>query len=179
MMTAGRLREKSNQMCTLVKSALILGLVVGVSPVAIAQDSDDSGATVNDFTPQAQNKHSCTIIVQRGGMLRQSADASVLSSKEPGAYPGQAAVTATNGSYRLSIDRPTGFTASPAGALDSAIFDAEFSGSGASNFFAAPAGSDQKIKKGTTNIRVDFTARKLSGSFPSGQYQSQVTLRCE
>ncbi len=126
------------------------------------------------------NKHSCTIIVDNTpGIIRQNVDTTILASTQAGGQSARAQIIATNSSYRASIDAPSGFSVFPNYGSNNTVFSASFSSTGATNFLSAPDGVEQKIKKGTSNIEVHMSARRLGGSFPAGNYAATVTLRCE
>ena len=42
-----------------------------------------------------------------------------------------------------------------------------------------PGNTPQRVTNGTHTIQVDLTATKSPGIFPAGNYQAQVTVRCE
>ncbi len=138
-------------------------------------------AVVSPWQAQAQNnKHSCTIIVDNTpGLIRQNADATILASTSAGGLSARAKIIATNSSYRVSVDAPSGFSVFPNQGNKNTEISATFSSTGATSFFSSPEGMEQKIKKGTSNIKIDMTAKRLNGSFPSGNYAATVTLRCE
>ncbi len=114
-----------------------------------------------------------------GGIMRQNVDVSVLSSQQAGGMAARATITATNGRYRTSVDAPSGFIEFPNGGNNNTEFSASFSSNGATNFLSVPAGVEQKVKRGTSNIEIHMEARRLNGAFPSGRYTAEVTLRCE
>lgn len=126
------------------------------------------------------NRHSCTIIVDNTpGVLRQNADTSILSSTQAGGQPARAEIIATNSSFRASINSPSGFSVFPNNGNQNTEFSSTFSSRGATKFLSASEDIERRIKRGRSQIRIDMTARRLSGSFPSGNYQATVTLRCE
>ena len=51
----------------------------------------------------------------------------------------------------------------------------------AANFkkLLTPGENRVKLKRGKTDLEINFQAKKLSGSFPAGQYRADVVLRCE
>lgn len=126
------------------------------------------------------NKQSCTIIVENTpGLMRQNADTTILASTQAGGQSARAQINATNSSYRASIDAPSGFSVFPNQGNNNTDFSASFSSSGATQFLSTPDNVERKIKKGTSNIKVHMSARRLNGSFPAGNYAATVTLRCE
>ncbi|MEO1745951.1 MAG: hypothetical protein AAFR13_05405 [Pseudomonadota bacterium] len=125
------------------------------------------------------DNQSCAISIDDDGIFRANPKATVLSSRELGGRPGRATVTATNSRYRISVAAPTGFNLAPAGGNVNTRFEAYMSATGAANFATVPSGVEEKIKRGSTDVEVHFEAERFDGSFPSGQYQATVVLRCE
>lgn len=126
------------------------------------------------------SKHSCTIIVDNTpGSMRQNADTTILASTQAGGQSARAQIIATNSSYRASIDAPSGFSVFPNQGNNNTDFSASFSSTGATQFLSTPDNVERKIKKGTSDIKVHMSARRLNGSFPAGNYAATVTLRCE
>ena len=138
--------------------------VIGIAPV---------------LKSNAANKQFCQIIVTRNGTMMQNVGSTKLSSQINPAMPGTADVTTSNGSYYLSVDRPSGFSIAPSGGSDDVEFSTLFTGSGKTDFALTPGDSRVKLKKGLTNVEVHLEARKLRGSFKAGNYRATVILRCE
>jgi hypothetical protein len=107
------------------------------------------------------NKHFCAIVVTQPGSLAASPDNMELSSRQAGGRPGIAQITATNSSFDLTIDPPSGFNLAPSGG-------AEASG-------AFP----MDIKRGVSQIEANFVATRNGSPFPAGQYSAELVLRCE
>ncbi|MEM8540768.1 MAG: hypothetical protein AAGF25_07415 [Pseudomonadota bacterium] len=140
------------------------------------------GVTMLEPAPAGaqNNRNSCTIIVDNTpGVLRQNADTSILSSKHAGGQPARAVIVATNSRFRASIDSPSGFSVFPNNGNQNTEFSSTFSSRGATKFLSVSDDVERRIKRGRSRIRIDMTARRLNGSFPSGNYQATVTLRCE
>jgi hypothetical protein len=153
---------------------IIAGLISG----ALAQQELPSLA--DEFAKAAQPaKHSCQIIVQRNGTMVQNVGATKLSSQVNAGLPGLAEVTTTNGSYEVSIDAPVGFSSSPKGGNVDVVFEASYSGHGKTNFANTPGNVRVRMKNGVTQLDVHLEATKLSGAFHVGNYESELTLRCE
>ena len=128
---------------------------------------------------QAANKQFCQIIVTRNGTMMQNVGSTRLSSQINPAMPGMADVTTSNGSYYLSVDRPSGFSIAPSGGSDDVEFSTQFSGSGKTDFALTPGDSRVKLKNGLTNVESHLEARKLRWSFKAGNYRATMILRCE
>lgn len=127
----------------------------------------------------AANKQFCQIVVSQNGTLFQNVGSTKLTSLINPGMPGLADVTTSNGSYYLSVDRPSGFSIAPQGGNDDVEFSTQFTGHGATNFGLSPGDSRVKLKNGLTNVEVHLEARKLRGAFKAGHYRATVILRCE
>lgn len=128
---------------------------------------------------EAQNRQACTIIVGDNGTLKANPGATTLSSSNAGGRSGSAIVSATNSSYELVVDAPFGFSFQPAGGSENTTFSASMSAAGATQFASVPSGVSRRIKRGQTEVTVDFAAKRNAGSFPAGNYTATVVLRCE
>ena len=127
----------------------------------------------------AANKQFCQIIVNQNGSMVQNVGSTKLSSLINPGMAGLADVTTSNGSYYLSVDRPSGFSIAPSGGNDDVEFSTQFTGHGATNFGLSPGDSRVKLKNGLTNVEVHLEAKKLRGAFKAGNYRATVILRCE
>ncbi len=147
------------------------------APSASAQKADFGVEPM--IQAQAANKQFCQIIVTRNGSMMQNVGSTKLSSQINPALPGLADVTTSNGSYYLSVDRPTGFSIAPSGGSDDVEFSTQFTGRGKTDFALTPGDSRVKLKNGLTNVEVHLEAKKIRGSFKAGNYRATVILRCE
>jgi hypothetical protein len=120
----------------------------------------------------------CQIELQGEGQVRPSLDNMVLSSRNAGGRSAQAQVTATNSSWRINIDPPAGFSNAPAGG-GNAAFATWFSGQGATNFSMTPGSEPMRVRRGRTQVTIDFEAQHQGTGFPAGDYAAELTLRCE
>ncbi len=127
----------------------------------------------------AADKQACTIILGDEGLLKPSVDLTALSSNGFGGRPAEATITATNSSYSVVVETPFGFTIAPPDGAANTIFDATVSGRGATDFLEIPDQIPIRIKRGTTALAINLTATKLAGSFSSGNYRAETTIRCE
>lgn len=163
-------------------ASALVALLAGFSLNAAAQDNRINGGpfAAEDLIEwaAADNKHFCMVVVGNPGTMAAAIGNASLSSKVAGGYAGTADITTTNASYRASVIAPSGFINSPnlAGPV---TFQAEFSGTGATNFFNVPSLTEVKLKNGITNIKADLTAKIEGAVFAAGNYQAEVTLRCE
>jgi len=134
----------------------------------------------NTGTANASQNQSCTIVVTQPGTLGSGIENLQLSSKIFNGRPGIASVTTTNGSYRLTLDRPLGFTGSPAGGNSNITMTASFLGRGVTNFSEQPGNVGIRLKNGLTIVETHLTAGRNDGvPFQAGHYSAQLTLRCE
>jgi hypothetical protein len=131
------------------------------------------------FRAPAADKQFCQIVVSQNGTLFQNVGSTKLSSLINPGMPGLADVTTSNGSYYVSVDRPSGFSIAPQGGSDDVEFSTQFTAHGATNFGLSPGDSRMKLKNGLTNVEVHLEARKLRGAFRAGHYKATVILRCE
>ncbi len=156
---------------------------LGSAACLLAATSASAQDTGFDVEPMLQapaaNKQFCQIIVNQNGSMVQNVGSTKLSSLINPAMPGLADVTTSNGSYYLSVDRPSGFSIAPPGGSDDVEFSTQFTGHGVTNFALTPGDSRMKLKNGLTNVEVHLEARKLRGSFKAGNYRATVILRCE
>lgn len=171
-----RIRQTSR--VTLAVAAIAAGLALHAGARA---DEVHGGAFAAENLIEwaaASNKHFCMVIVGSPGTMAAAIGNASMSSKFAGGYAGTADITTTNASYRASIVAPSAFINSPnlAGPV---TFAAEFSGSGATNFFNTPSLTEVKLKNGVTNIKADLTAKIEGAVFAAGSYQAELTLRCE
>ncbi len=176
-------RTAPARICQTGRIALaVVALAAGLTLNADAQEDNINGgpfAAENLIEwAAAANKHFCMVVVGNPGTMAAAIGNASLSSKVAGGYAGTADITTTNASYRASIVAPAGFINSPnlAGPV---TFSADFSGSGATNFFNVPSLTEVKLKNGVTSIKADLTAKIQGTVFSAGTYQAELTLRCE
>lgn len=160
------------------RAAVAVGAIfLGAESISAAEQP------VLDIAPvlksQAGTKQFCQIVVLQNGSMAQNVGSTKLSSLINPARAGLADVTTSNGSYYLSMDRPTGFSIAPAGGNDDVEFSTQFTGHGKTNFGLSPGDSRMKLKIGLTSVEMHLEARKLKGAFKAGQYRATVILRCE
>jgi hypothetical protein len=127
----------------------------------------------------------CTIIIGASGTMTASPTLDVFGSRQPG---GSAATVTVNPQsllcnilalidcYSISAPAPVGFLSAPGGASDNMTFASIFKINGGADI---PGNTPVMVSNGTKTIQVDLSATKSSGLFPAGNYQAQVTVRCE
>lgn len=129
-------------------------------------------------TPSA-SPHFCAITVTQNGRLVAGIGNQELNSSLAGGTAGVADVTATNSSFEISIDQPTGFTSAPANGNDNTTFSSTYSGFGKTNFSSTPGDIPVRLKKGITTVETHFIATRTPDAFPAGNYNGELVLRCE
>lgn len=154
----------------LMKTGLVcVSLAAAGIPAAHSSDVEFS-STVSE---------SCSIVVTRHGTLRTNATVRTLTSGGSGGQHGLAEVTATSNIFDLHVDQPTDFLVRPA--ADTAPeqdYRARIRSTGATTFAWTQA--SQSLNSGTSNVRIQFRARKFVGSsFANGDYTAIVVIRCE
>lgn len=170
-------RIRQTNRITVAVAALAAGLVFHS---AQAEEINGGSFAAEDLIEwaAADNKHFCMVVVGNPGTMAAAIGNASLSSKVAGGYSGTAEITTTNASYRASIIGPSSFINSP-NLTGPVTFQAEFSGAGATNFFNVPSLTEVKLKNGVTSIKADLTAKIEGAVFAAGNYQAEMTLRCE
>lgn len=151
---------------------------LGASLLAIAGTASPAIAETGDVTFTGIITATCTIAIDAPGTIVANPSRTVFSSTVTGGDSGAATVTATDGSFTLSVSDPAVFTSAPATGSDNVDFDAMVTGTGASSFTIGD-GAAGALNQGQTTATVDLTAAKLSGTFAPGSYTATVVLTCE
>ena len=151
-----------------VKIALASALLAAPLPAFAATGDVQFDATVNN---------TCTIAVGPAGVLATNVGQTVLSSTNAGGQAGVADITATSAAYSVSVNAPTAFATAPAGGGTGVTFAANYASAGATTI--ATTSSATALNTGVSNITVNMSATKATGSFPTGTYAAVVVLRCE
>ncbi len=151
-----------------VKIALASALLAAPLPAFAATGDVQFDATVNN---------TCTIAVGPAGLLASNVGQTVLSSSIAGGTAGTADITATSAAYQVSINAPTAFTAFPLNGGTNVTFAANYASAGATTL--AAGNTARALNTGVSNVTVNMSATKTSGSFPTGTYAAIVVLRCE
>ena len=156
-------------------SAEEAALLAGENNPALIPLSDNNGRRLG-----YANRPSCQIFIVDPGRLGASIENTSLDSKLMNGRPGTVQVFARTGNYRLSIDPPLGFSASPVGGSTAVVMRATFSGQGKTNFSERDGNTAIRLRRGLTTIRTHLTASRTDGNpFPPGNYSAEVTMRCE
>ncbi len=135
-------------------------------------------AVTADVQFDAVVNNTCTIAVGPAGVLATNVGQTVLSSSVAGGSAGTADITATSAAYQVSVTAPTAFGAgAPAGGGTNVTFAANYASAGATTLAAGTTA--RALNTGVSNITVNMSATKSSGSFPTGTYAAVVVLRCE
>jgi hypothetical protein len=135
--------------------------------------SSAAHATTGNVTFQGNinSASTCVVIVNQNGKLGISANIRQLSSKITGGVPGKVTIL-QRGTYDVSATTLPAFAAGPTGA-DTGVTVTIPEMDGAPGF---------RVLSGVSNSRVNLDIHYIADrptSFPSGYYQSIVTVRCE
>ncbi|WP_348643327.1 hypothetical protein [Mesorhizobium sp. B2-7-1] len=128
----------------------------------------------------------CTVIIGASGTMKLNPSINIFGSKQADGSSAGATITANStlcsilnllDCYTVSAPAPVAFTSAPSGGDTNVTFASVFrlDGSG----LDVSGSSPQKLNNGTHTMQVDLTATKSPGIFPAGNYQAQVTVRCE
>ncbi|WP_295813597.1 hypothetical protein [uncultured Nitratireductor sp.] len=121
----------------------------------------------------------CLITLGTPGILASNGDFSVLSSTEAGGASGSATILTTGTSFSVSTSTPAAFIAAPTGGDDNVTFASSYSASGVTTLLDVVGSVTSPLGLGLTNVDVDMSATKSTGTFPAGSYTAEVTLTCE
>ena len=95
-----------------------------------------------------------------------------------GGSAGTATVLTTGTAFSLSTDEPI-FTSAPAGGGTGVTFASNYASTGDNVIPQTSGATATPLSAGTSNISVNMSATKTSGTFVAGTYAASVTLRCE
>jgi hypothetical protein len=161
-------KRRNREMKNFVKFAVVTAALAAPLPAFAATGDVQFDATVNN---------TCTIAVGPAGLLAANVGQTVLSSTNAGGTAGTADITATSAAYSVSVNAPTAFAAAPVGGGTSVTFAATYASAGATTL--AAGNTVRPLNTGVSNVTVNMSATKSSGSFPTGTYAAVVVLRCE
>jgi hypothetical protein len=159
---------------SMIRSLLLLfvaGAILGVTT------QGSSAQTTLPFSGTVSS--TCVLTVGTPGVIFPNAAYDQLSSQNAGGTSGVVTALATDSSYEISADAPVSFTAAPAGGDSGVTFEVTYQGTGATNIGATVGNTPTQLNAGTTTLEVDLSASKSSGTFPAGNYATEVTVRCE
>ena len=152
-----------------VKFAVMSALLAAPLPAVAATGNVQFDATVNN---------TCSITVNQAGLLTANVGQTSLASTNAGGSAGTATIVATSANYTVGVDQPTAWQAGfPTGGDTAVTFAATYSAAGDTT--VASTANNNALATGTTNVSVNLSATKSSGSFPTGTYAAIVVLRCE
>ncbi len=134
-------------------------------------------AVTGDVQFDAVVNNTCTIAVGPAGVLDTNVGQTVLSSSTGAGAAGTAIITATSAAYSVNVNAPAAFTTAPVGGGTNVTFAANYATAGATTL-ASGTGA-RPLNTGVSNVTVNMSATKSSGSFPTGTYAAVVVLRCE
>lgn len=137
-----------------------------------------ASATDKNLNFRGTINNSCSIVVLNDGVLGVSSDQKILSSKEAGGVSGRVSVVTNGSGATLEIVTPTGFSVGPPSANSSTIFETEYSASGGTLLSNLLGVVVSVLGIGQTEVDIDATATKTSGTFDSGAYELMTVVRC-
>jgi hypothetical protein len=155
--------------------SIIRLLVAGATITASTQGN--SAETALPFSGAVLS--TCVLTVSAPGVIAPNATYDQLSSENAGGISGTVAAVTTDTLFQVSADAPTNFTAAPAGGDTGVKFAATYQGSGATSIGVTPGTTQTQLNPGTTMLEIDLLASRSSGTFPTGDYATEVTVRCE
>jgi hypothetical protein len=167
-----------NLFTVLAKTAILFSL-----PLAVTVGTANAASENMRFRAQLSAPNACTINVIRDGDFGVSANKRVLSSKIAGGLSAIADIN-SGAAYNISAIPVNYFTLGPSGASLNTAFEARFSGVDISRgrTFAERSGSlPMLLRTGVsiTRVNVHMIATRTGSSFPGGEYEGTVVLRCE
>jgi hypothetical protein len=119
----------------------------------------------------------CVLVVNSNGTMTVSTDLKTLSSHNAGGSAG-AVTLSTTGGVTISVDPVTVVTA-PAADATPTSWSPTYATSG-SHVFAEGGASHALVTPGVSTVTVDLAGTKSgANTFTQGNYQAQVTVRCE
>jgi hypothetical protein len=154
----------------MTKTTLALALTALIAPSALAVDQDVRFAGIV--------LDSCALVIGTNGVLGQSLDQTVLSSKETGGASGTVIVTTNSPNSTIEVIAPTSFDIAPANADANTVFTASYSLAGDTVLSEILGDSISPLGLGVTTATIDANATKESGTFDAGLYELVTTVRC-
>jgi len=121
---------------------------------------------------------SCALVIGTNGVLGQSIDQTILSSKETAGLPGTVTVTTNSINSNIEVISPTSFDVGPASADTNTTFAASYSLAGDTTLSEVTGDSVTPLALGITVATIDANATKTTGTFDAGLYELVTTVRC-
>ena len=121
----------------------------------------------------------CSLLIDTNGLMAANATYTELSSQELLGLPAAVTAVTTSGGYSVSALAPGAFTSAPAGGDADVTFAAVYSGLGTTIIPETDGATPTPLNLGLTVLTVNLAATKSSGTFPAGNYQADVIVRCE
>lgn len=121
---------------------------------------------------------SCALVIGTNGVLGQSIDQTILSSKETAGLPGTVTVTTNSINSNIEVISPTSFDVGPASADTNTTFAASYSLAGDTTLSEVLGDSVTPLALGITVATIDANATKTTGTFDAGLYELVTTVRC-
>ncbi|MEO1749719.1 MAG: hypothetical protein AAFR27_14090, partial [Pseudomonadota bacterium] len=140
------------------------------------------------FTAEVNNPDSCIIEVIRPGTLAPNATDTVLSSYNAGGTAARARVISYWFNYQIQALHTQVWQTSPIANNQDTTFSPFYSGSARRLFGGASLGSFPDVPGSiavtlpflsVTNLEINLVAQHDTGTFPGGDYTTNVTLLCD
>jgi len=181
---------KTNAIAWLSRTASVSLLVLATSAslgVTVNQThSATSGITFGGTVPDngggdpGGGDNGCQIELTRNSILTISSDFLELSSKQSGGLAGQVRVTKTGtDNLALSVDAPGSFTTNPLGGDTGVTITTTYLTTGATSTPEVAGNVSTPLADGITLMDVNLIATRVGSPFPSGDYETTATVRCE
>ncbi|WP_051279577.1 hypothetical protein [Hellea balneolensis] len=154
-----------------IKKIMVVTLgsaLIAPSAFAVDQDVRFSGVVLD----------SCALVIGTNGILGQSIDQTVLSSKETAGLPGTVTVTTNSINSNIQVIAPTSFDVGPASADTNTTFAASYTLAGDTVLSEVSGDSVTPLGLGVTVATVDANATKSTGTFDAGIYELVTVVRC-
>lgn len=147
---------------------VLAGTVMAPAAFAVDQDVRFSGLVLD----------SCALVIGTNGVLGQSIDQTVLSSKETAGLPGTVTVTTNSINSNIQVISPTTFDVGPASADTNTTFASSYALAGDTILSEVSGDSVTPLALGVTVATIDANATKTTGTFDAGLYELVTTVRC-
>jgi hypothetical protein len=171
----------------LIRFFAVMTVAVGALSVPLGGNANAATGNVT-FVGNINSASTCALVVNQNGHLGISANLKQLSSKITGGTPGKVTILQT-GTYDVSATTLPAFAAGPTGADTGVTRQVKMSGS-ATNLITGftvtipelDGAPGFRVLSGVNKSRVNLDIHYIADrptSFPTGFYQSIVTVRCE
>lgn len=154
-------------------------LIKAVGVAAVVLVPVQASAATGNIPFNGSVANTCIITVNGSGTLAASTDFTVLGSEEAGGAAGTATLLTTGAGFSLSADAPASFSTAPATGNTNVTFEANYSATGANTIAQTDGATATSLNRGSTDVNINMSGTKTSGTFEAGTYGATVVLRCE